>query len=113
MSALGAATPEGRTRVADLAAYLAGEYRSGVPWRLTVRHPSATGQQLSDRMVSRLEVANALRTLPYRQRRVVELLYQEDLPVAEVAHRLGVSPRTVSSERHAALVAMVVLIYDP
>ena len=31
-----------------------------MPWRLTTRKPDATGQQLTDRMVSRLEIANAL-----------------------------------------------------
>jgi len=113
VTALGAARSGGhRTPVADLAAYLAGEYRSGVPWRVTVRHPTASGQALSDRIVSRLEVAHALRGLSYRQRRVVELLYEEDRSVREVAGRLGVSARTVWSDRSEALAAMTRVIYD-
>src|SRR5580765_2875730 len=74
-----------RDPVRDLEAYLVGEYRAGVPWRLTVRPTTATGQALADKLVSRLEVANALRSLPYRQKRVVELLYEEDRPASEVA----------------------------
>lgn len=101
-----------RNPVRDLEAYLRGEYRAGVPWRLTVRHPSATGYALSDRLVSRLEVAHALMLLPYRQRRVVELLYVEDRPAAEVATRLGVSERTVYLDRTDALAAMVAVIHD-
>jgi len=102
----------GRDPVRDLEAYLVGEYRSGVPWRLTVRHTTATGQALADKLVSRLEVANALRSLPYRQKRVIELLYEEDRPAAEVATRLGVSERTVYLDRLEALAGMVKIIYQ-
>jgi DNA-directed RNA polymerase specialized sigma24 family protein len=59
-----------------------------------------------------LEVANALRYLSYRQRRVIELLYDEDRPVVEVAGRLGVSPRTVWADRLEALGVMTRVIYD-
>jgi DNA-directed RNA polymerase specialized sigma24 family protein len=120
VSALGSAAGRARLRargrepdpVADLPAYLAGEYRAGESLRLTSRRSSATGQALSDRMVSRLEVAHALRFLPLRQRRVVELLYQEDMPAAEVAARLGVCVRTVWANRLAALAAMAGVIYE-
>jgi DNA-directed RNA polymerase specialized sigma24 family protein len=113
VSVLGSAAARAhRSPVDDLAAYLAGEYRAGVPWRLTVRHTTATGQELHDRLVSRLEVANALRYLSYRQRRVIELLYDEDRPVVEVAGRLGVSPRTVWADRLEALGVMTRVIYD-
>lgn len=63
-------------------------------------------------MVSRLEVASALRLLPYRQRRVVELLYQEDLPAVAVTCRLGVCERTVWADRAQALAAMAAVIYE-
>ncbi len=111
MSILGE-TDRGRSPVKDLEAYLVGEYRSGVPWRLTVRHTTATGQALSDRLVSRLEVANAIRQLTYRPRRVIELLYEEDRPVAEIADRLGISERTVYVVRGEALAAMARVIYE-
>ena len=119
MTALGSAAAQERARargqepspVADLAAYLAGEYRTGLPWRLTSRRSSATGQALADRMVSRLEAASALRLLPYRQRRVVELLYQEDHTAIAVALRLGVCIRTIHADRRAALVAMAGVIH--
>ena len=101
----------GRDPVRDLEHYLAGEYRSGVPWRLVARHTTRSGQALADRLVSRLEIANALRDLPYRQRRVIELLYEHDRPVAEVAAALGISERTVYSDKTEALVAMVRVIY--
>lgn len=101
-----------RSPVRDLEHYLAGEYRAGVPWRLTVRAPSATGYQLADRLVSRLEVANALRLLPYRQRRVVELLVLAGRDAAWVAGRLRVSERTVYLERAEALALMARLVCD-
>jgi len=105
-----------RDPVRDLEAYLRGEYRypdryPGSVLMLHGRRSGGGGSALSDRVVSRLEVANALRSLPYRQRRVVELLYAEDRPAAEVATRLGVSERTVYIERLAALAAMVRIIY--
>jgi RNA polymerase sigma factor (sigma-70 family) len=102
----------GRDPVKDLEAYLRKEYSRGVPLRLTVRHPSATGYELSERIVSRLEVANALRWLPYRQRRVVELCYEQDLPAAEVGRLLGVSERTVYADRDKALNEMTRIIYQ-
>jgi DNA-directed RNA polymerase specialized sigma24 family protein len=79
---------------------------------LTSRRASGAGQSLSDRMVSRLEVASALRLLPYRQRRVIELLYGEDMPAGAVADRLGVCPRTVWADRLRALTAMAAVIYE-
>jgi len=108
VTALGDATTD---PVRDLARYLAGEFRHGVPWRLTVRHPSATGYQLTDRLVSRLEVASALRLLPYRQRRVVELLCVADLPIGRVAQRLHVAERTVYADREQALALMALIIF--
>jgi len=108
VSVLGDATTD---PVRDLGAYLAGEFRHGVPWRLTVRHPSATGYQLTDRLVSRLEIANALRLLPYRQRRVIELLCVADLPPATVATRLHVAERTVYADREQALALMALIIF--
>lgn len=98
--------------VRDLEHYLAGEYRRGVPLRLVARHPTRTGQALADRLVSRLEVANALRQLPYRQRRVVELLYEADLPVDTVAVRLAIGRSTVYAVRLDALAAMARIIYS-
>jgi DNA-directed RNA polymerase specialized sigma24 family protein len=120
VSALGSAASQARfgarglepNPVADLAAYLAGEFQAGEPLRLTSRRASGAGQSLSDKMVSRLELANALRLLPYRQRRVVELLYGEDMPAGAVAGRLGVCKRTVWADRLLALTAMAAVIYE-
>ena len=109
MVALGESTR--RDPVKDLEHYLAGEYRAGVPWRLVARHTTRSGQALADRLVSRLEIANALRDLPYRQRRVIELLYEEDRPRSEVARRLRISERTAYNDKIAALAAMVRVIY--
>ena len=110
MSVLGA-TDRGRDPVRDLESYLRGEYRAGLPLRLTVRVPSATGYRLRDAVVSRLEVASALRVLPLRQRRVVELLFAHERPVDEVARLLGVSARTVYDDRARGLAAMAAVIY--
>ena len=104
--------PTGRDPVKDLEAYLKGEYQKGMPLRMTVRVPSATGYQLRDQIVSRLEIANALRLLPLRQRRVIELLFEADRPAEEVAATLGVSERTVYDDRAKALAAMAQVIYQ-
>lgn len=100
------------TPTRDLSAYLDGEYRAGVPWRMTVRHPSATGYELSDKIVSRLEIANALRDLPYRQKRLVELVYEHGLSRQQACHRLGISDRTFHREKAEALRAIVGRVYE-
>jgi DNA-directed RNA polymerase specialized sigma24 family protein len=82
-----------------------------VPWRLTARTPDATGQQLSDRMVSRLEIANALRLLPYRQRRVVELYPIEDKSKVMVCDRLRISAATLCREMREALGTIIAVVY--
>ena len=47
--------------------------------------------------VEALALAQALRTLPVRQRQVLVLHYLVDLPVEEVAHTLGMPNGTVKS----------------
>lgn len=98
--------------VRDLAHYLEGEFRDGRPYAPTGRRPDRTGRQLTDRMVSRLEVENAMRFLPYRQRRLIALRYGEGLSVVEVCRILGCSPQTYARERLAAIEAMVLAIYE-
>lgn len=96
----------------DLAAYLKGEYSQGVPFRLTRRQPTATDQALGDRLVSRLEIANALRRLPYRQRRVIELRYIEGRTCDQVGLQLSISDRTVERDAGDALKQMAAWIYE-
>jgi DNA-directed RNA polymerase specialized sigma24 family protein len=113
MAVLG--SPEGARRhtpTRDLAAYLRGEYRAGVPWRLTVRHPSGTGYELSDKVVSRLEIANALRLLSYRQRRLIELHYGDDLSRDRVCRLLGISEATFHRDQAEALRTIVGAVYE-
>jgi len=50
--------------VRDLSSYLSGPFLSGLPLRVTTWQPDATGQQLSDAMVGRLEVVTAMKRLP-------------------------------------------------
>jgi len=100
------------TPTRDLGAYLRGEYRAGVPWRLTVRHASATGYELSDKIVSRLEIANALRLLPYRQRRVIELHYADDLARERVCRLLGISEATFHRDQAEALKRICSSVYE-
>jgi len=100
------------TQAEDLLHYLKGEFQKGVPLRVTTRRSDAVGRALAEREVSRLEVLSALQQLPYRQRRVVELLYIESVPSDEVADRLGISERTVYSDRADALGLMANVIYE-
>jgi len=112
MAVLGSTDRVWDTPTRDLGAYLRGEYRAGVPWRTVNRHPSATGYELSDRVVSRLEIANALRFLPWRQRRLVELSYAQDRPRTEVCTLLGISEATFYRDQAEALAAIVARVYE-
>ena len=96
----------------DLLHYLASEFQEGVPMRVTNWRASATGQQLSDREISRLEVLHAIRILPWRQRRVIELRYVDGLTVDMTAERLRTSRDTVQRETAAALRTMAQIIYE-
>lgn len=96
----------------DLAAYLRGEYQEGRPFQINGREPDAVGRQVTDRMVSRLEVDHALRQLPYRQRRVIDLLYVQGLSRDQVLEQLHISERTLERDRSEALRAMVRIIYE-
>ena len=100
------------TPTRDLSAYLHGEYRAGVPWKLTVRHPSATGYQLSDRIVSRLEIANTVRLLPYRQRRIVELTFEQGWSPVRVCLALSISTATFHRDKAEALRTVVGAVYE-
>lgn len=55
---------------------------------------------------NQLEIAEALRRLPERQRLAVVLRFVGDLTVAEVAQAMGCASGTVKSTLHAALKAM-------
>jgi RNA polymerase sigma-70 factor (sigma-E family) len=54
----------------------------------------------------RLDLVEALRRLPRRQRDVVVLRYLADLPEAEVARSLGCGVGTVKSQSHRGLAAL-------
>jgi RNA polymerase sigma-70 factor (sigma-E family) len=64
--------------------------------------PAAFDEQL----VSRIDLAEALRALPERQRQVVVLRYLVDLPEAAVAAHLGLQAGTVKSHTHRALASL-------
>lgn len=98
--------------VKDLSDYLAGPFLSGLPLRITTWQPDATGQQISDAMVSRLEVVKAIGRLPNHLYWVVRMLYEQEEPPAEVARVLRVSERTVWRRRLEAVEAMVPMIYE-
>ena len=96
----------------DLLSYLRGEFQAGEPFQMVSRQSDRVGRRLAAREVSRLEVQAALGRLPYRQRRVMEALFCEDLRPAEVARLHGVSQSTVYADRNEAVHAMAAWIYD-
>lgn len=100
------------TPTRDLGAYLRGEYLNGAPLKLTERHPTKTGYELSDRIVSRLEIANAVRLLPYRQRRIVEMVFEQGLSRQQACHALSISDATFHREKAAALRTIVGAVYE-
>lgn len=61
---------------------------------------------LEDATTMRLAVADALRSLPRRQREVVALRYLSDLSEADVARALGISTGSVKRHLHRGLGAL-------
>ncbi len=60
----------------------------------------------TDAVALRLALAAALRSLPRRQREVVVLRHLADLPEAEVALALGITPGTVGAHLHRGLASL-------
>jgi hypothetical protein len=98
--------------VKDLSDYLAGPFLSGLPLRITTWRPDATGQQISDAMVSRLEVVKAMAVLPNHLWYVMDGLYHLERTAEQVAADLRVDRSTVYRRRLEAVQAMVPLIYE-
>ena len=98
--------------VKDLADYLAGPFLSGLPLRITTWKPDATGQQISDAMISRLEVVKAMATLPNHLWYVADSLWHLELSAEETARNLRIDRSTVYRRRLEAVQAMVPLIYE-
>jgi hypothetical protein len=74
----------------DLRRYLAGEFALGKPWRLR------------ERAIPHAEVANALRDLGYRSRRIPDLRNAEDhLTVLDVCLRLNIGKTALYRRRRA------------
>lgn len=96
----------------DLLHYLQGEFAAGEPLRLASSEPDATGRSLTDRMVSRLEVMLALKRLPYRQRRLVELHFSEGRTVEDVCKRLSIGKTSFYRHQEEAITTMVDAIYE-
>src|SRR5206468_4728511 len=65
---------------------------AGRPARLELGEPADAG---TVRDAERTRVLAAIEALPRRQREAVVLRYYEDLPVAEIALVLGISPGAV------------------
>ncbi|QFZ72019.1 SigE family RNA polymerase sigma factor [Streptomyces fagopyri] len=68
--------------------------------------PSTQAADWADTVVQRQDIMAALRRLPKRQRAVIVLRYFEDRPDSEIAEILGVTPGTVRSQTHKALVSL-------
>lgn len=81
---------------------------------LSSRESSATGRALTDRATSHLEVLQWVRTPPltYRQMRVIQLYFRDDLDNDEVARRLGIHRSTVVDDKRAAVLTLVRIIYN-
>lgn len=66
----------------------------------------------AERVSRRQLLVQALGLLPAGQRQVIVLRYFEDLPVAETAELLGISPGTVKSHTARALAALREVLGD-
>lgn len=56
--------------------------------------------------IGRVDLARAMKELPPRQREVLGMHYLEDLPVQEIAARLGISPNNVKVSLHRGRTAL-------
>lgn len=91
-----------------------------VPWtvrvasNLALDHARVTRRLLPGRRddrepasgAERMDLVNALRSLPQRQREVVVLRYLGDLTEADTADVLGIAPGTVKAHSHRGLAAL-------
>ncbi|MBI3750773.1 MAG: RNA polymerase sigma factor [Chloroflexi bacterium] len=66
--------------------------------------PSLTGPE--SMAVTRDQLERAFAEMPFDQRAVVVLRWWADLPVAEIARRLGIPEGTVKSRLHAAMAGL-------
>lgn len=96
----------------DLLHYLGGEFAAGEPMQISSSEPDGTGRSLTDRMVSRLEVMLALKRLPYRQRRVIELRFADGQTVQQVCERLSIGKTAYYRYQEEAIDAMAGAIYE-
>ena len=94
----------------DLAAYLAGEYVRGAPWRVVVPCLAREGYALRDVELRQAEVAAVLRGLPRRERRVLALRFGEHLGEPAVRARLGLTKAAYHRARLAALDAVLTVL---
>jgi RNA polymerase sigma-70 factor, ECF subfamily len=87
--------------------------RRGARWRLVGRAPAAQPPSLDRSVDEPVDVHRALLRLPPAQRAAVVLHYLHDLPVAEVAATLGVTPGTVKTHLHRARASLAPLLGEP
>jgi RNA polymerase sigma-70 factor (sigma-E family) len=66
----------------------------------------------AEQVLQRRFLVQALSRLPAGQRQVIVLRYFEDLPVAETAELLGISPGTVKSQTARAMAALREVLGD-
>jgi RNA polymerase sigma factor (sigma-70 family) len=68
--------------------------------------PERAGPDEAALTVRRLWLKELVASLPVAQREVIRLRYQEDLPLTEVASRLGIAPEAARSRLHRALLIL-------
>lgn len=87
--------------------------RSRLQDRITTYQPSAVSAEAAAlSREERREVVRALRRLPDRQREVLVLRYYLDLTDEQIADDLGITPSTIRSTRHRALVSLERLLTE-
>lgn len=72
----------------------------------TEQLPETTVDDGTEQRADRSMLLGAMRSLPEQQRDVVVLRYYEGMSTAETAHALGISPGTVKSTLHRALLRL-------
>jgi DNA-directed RNA polymerase specialized sigma24 family protein len=113
MPIIGACEPDSGSRYSAVRGKLAEAFRRFDIQQITQREAyDSVGVELTEEFTSLLEVLRAWASLPYDQRRPIQLaIGPEDMTHCQIADLLGIGDRTVRRRIDDGINAMVKVIY--
>ncbi len=114
MPIIGACEPDSGSRYSAVKAKLAEAFHDPGLVRMAERHSyDSVGMQLTDQFMSHLEVLCAWASLPYHQKRAIELwIGPTRMNQVQIGRVLGCSDRTVRDYIRDGLETMIRQVYD-